>query len=60
MEIRKTTVVYEEINSENGAPVQPPLRRVAVGAVFKNPLAGQPSSASLQRLDQLPAVGRDQ
>jgi hypothetical protein len=53
MEIRKTTVVYEEIHSENGAPVRPPLRRVAVGAVFKNPLAGQPASASLQPLIDL-------
>jgi len=53
MEIRKTAIYFEEINSESGAPVRPPLRRVAIGAVFKNPLLGQPSGASLQPLIKL-------
>jgi hypothetical protein len=53
MELRKTAVFFEEINAEYGAPVCPPLRRVAVGAVFKNPLLGQPASASLQPLIDL-------
>lgn len=50
MNIRKTVVYQEEINSEYGAPVNPPLRRVAVGAVFKNPLAGKPAGADLKPL----------
>jgi hypothetical protein len=53
MELRKTAVYFEEINAEYGAPVRPPLRRVAVGAVFKNPLLGQPAGASLQPLIDL-------
>jgi hypothetical protein len=50
MDVRKTAVFFEEINSEYGAPISPPLRRVAVGAVFKNPLAGQPAGADLKPL----------
>ena len=50
MIIRKTVVFYEEVNSEFGVPVNPALRRVAVGAVFKNPLIGQPAGANLQPL----------
>jgi hypothetical protein len=50
MDVRKTAVFFEEINSEYGAPISPPLRRVAVAAVFKNPLAGQPAGADLQPL----------
>jgi hypothetical protein len=53
MELRKTAVFFEEVNSEYGGPVRPPLRRVAVGAVFKNPLLDQPASASLQPLIDL-------
>src|SRR5688500_14638601 len=50
MELRKTMVFYEEINSEYGAPVNPPSRRVALGAVFRNPLAGKPAGADLAPL----------
>lgn len=50
MLIRKTVAFFEEINSEFGAPVKPALRRVAVGAVFKNPLIGKPASADLKPL----------
>ena len=41
MDIRKTVTHVEEINSEYGARANPPLRRVAIAAVFKNPLAGK-------------------
>ena len=44
MEIRKTVTLVEEINSEYGARANPPLRRVAIAAVFKNPLAGKPGT----------------
>jgi hypothetical protein len=53
MDIRKIVVFGEEINSEYGAPVKPALRRIAIGAVFKNPLLGQPAGADLQPLIKL-------
>lgn len=50
MEIRKTVAQVEEINSEYGAPAQEPLRRVAIAAVFRNPLAGAATGADLKPL----------
>ena len=50
MDIRKTVTLVEEINSEYGAPANPPLRRVAIAAVFKNPLAGKAAGAELAPL----------
>ena len=50
MTIRKTVTLVEEISSEYGAPVSPPLRRVAIAAVFENPLAGKTAGADLQPL----------
>ncbi len=50
MEIRKTVTLVEEINSEYGVPAQKPLRRVAIAAVFTNPLAGAAAGADLKPL----------
>jgi amino acid synthesis protein len=50
MTIRKTVTFVEEINSEYGAPAKPPLRRVAIAAVFDNPLAGKAAGADLKPL----------
>lgn len=50
MEIRKTVTLLEEINSEYGARANPPLRRVAIAAVIKNPLAGKAAGADLTPL----------
>jgi hypothetical protein len=50
MTIRKTVTHVEEINSEYGAPAREPLRRVAIAAVFENPLAGKPAGANLKSL----------
>jgi amino acid synthesis protein len=50
MDIRKTVTLVEEINSEYGASAKPPLRRVAIAAVFKNPLAGTAVGADLTPL----------
>jgi hypothetical protein len=50
MDIRKTVTLLEEINSEYGARANPPLRRVAIAAVFKNPLAGKAAGADLKPL----------
>ena len=45
MTIRKTVTLIEEIHSEYGAPATPPLRRIAIAAVFDNPLAGASAGA---------------
>jgi hypothetical protein len=50
MTIRKTVTLVEEIHSEYGAPARPPLRRVAIAAVFDNPLAGKAVGADLKPL----------
>ena len=50
MDIRKTVTHLEEINSEYGARANAPLRRVAIAAVFKNPLAGKAAGADLKPL----------
>ena len=50
MDVRKTVTLVEEINSEYGARANPALRRVAIAAVFKNPLAGKAAGADLQPL----------
>ena len=50
MDVRKTVTLVEEINSEYGARANPPLRRVAIAAVFKNPLAGKAAGADLPPL----------
>jgi hypothetical protein len=51
--IRKTVTLVEEISSEYGAVVTPPLRRVAIAAVFENPLAGKAPGADLKPLIDL-------
>lgn len=50
MEIRKTVMLVEEINSEYGRRAAEPLRRVAIGCVFRNPLAGKPAGTDLAPL----------
>ena len=50
MDVRKTVTVVEEIASEYGARTNPPLRRVAIAAVFKNPLAGKAAGTDLTPL----------
>jgi hypothetical protein len=50
MDVRKTVTYVEEINSEYGTRANPALRRVAIAAVFKNPLAGKVAGADLQPL----------
>ena len=50
MNVRKTVAFVEVINSEYGARVSPPLRRVAIAAVFENPLAGKAPGSDLKPL----------
>jgi Amino acid synthesis len=40
-QIRKLVVTVEEVRTEGGRPVEPPLRRVAAIAVIQNPYAGR-------------------
>jgi hypothetical protein len=47
MTIRKTVTLVQEINSEYGATASPPLRRIAIAAVFENPRAGKADGADL-------------
>ena len=53
MDIRKTVTFEEEIAVENGTRLSPPLRRVAVGAVLRNPLANKPVGTDLAPLIDL-------
>src|SRR5262249_52314405 len=39
--IRKFVTVIEAAHSEAGIPARPPLRKVAVAAIFNNPYAGR-------------------
>lgn len=41
MDIRKVVTIVEEIHQEMGRQIQPPVRKVAVCAVIKNPFAGR-------------------
>jgi hypothetical protein len=41
MEIRKLVTLVDEVMSEAGRPVDPPIRRVVAAAVLRNPHAGQ-------------------
>lgn len=50
MNVRKTVTFVEEINSEYGINVSPPLRRVAIAAVFENPFAGKAPNTDLEPL----------
>jgi hypothetical protein len=53
MNVRKTVMYVEEIDSEYGAKLTPPLKRVAVGSVVTNPLAGKPAGADLKPLIEM-------
>ena len=53
--IRKIVTVVEEIASEMGRPVSPPVRRAAAVAVIANPFAG----AYVEDLAPLVAVGEE-
>jgi hypothetical protein len=51
--VRKIVLFEEEVLTEGGAAVSPPLRRVVAGAVFRNPLAGSPVGTDLAPLVEL-------
>ena len=54
-DIRKTSVVVEEIRTEQGRPVDPPTRKAAAIAVIKNPFAGK----YVEDLDELMEIGAE-
>jgi hypothetical protein len=53
MNVRKTVMYVEEIDTEYGAKLTPGLKRVAVGSVVANPLAGKPAGADLKPLIEM-------
>lgn len=53
--VRKVVTVVEEVSSEMGRPVSPPVRRAAAVAVIANPFAG----AYVEDLAPLIAVGEE-
>jgi hypothetical protein len=58
MEIRKILTATEELVSEEGRAANPPLRRVAVTAVVKNPCTGRYVEDLKPLIDGSEAVGR--
>lgn len=58
MEIRKIVTAIEELFSEAGRPANPPLRRVAVTAVCRNPCAGHYVEDLKPLIDGSEVIGR--
>lgn len=54
-EIRKIVTIVDEVMSEMGRPVDPPIRRAAALAVIANPFAGQ----YVEDLSPLIAIGEE-
>ena len=53
MTIRKIVTFSEDVRSHNGRELKPALRRVVLGAVMANPLAGKPVGTDLKPLIDL-------
>ena len=58
LKVRKILTFIEHITEEEGLPVEPPLRKVAVAAVVTNPYAGRYSDDLNNIVDDSPALGR--
>lgn len=58
MELRKILTFVEEATSEAGQRADPPLRKVAVVAVLKNPFAGGYVADLTELTDASLAIGR--
>ena len=54
--VRKYVLFEEEVVHEGGVELAPPLRRVVVGAVAANPLAGQPGLTDISPLVEISEV----
>lgn len=57
VEIRKITIVLEEVLREAGEPVSPPTRRAAAIAVIRNPFAGRYEKDLSELIDQGAELG---
>ena len=53
--IRKLTIIVEESHTEMGKPIEPPQRKVAVGAIVDNPFA----SSYVEDLEELYDLGKN-
>jgi hypothetical protein len=49
-DVRKYVYVEEQVVRQNDVVIEPPVSRVAIGAVFENPLAGQGAATDLAPL----------
>ena len=58
IKVRKFVTFIEHVVEETGIEVDPPLRKVAVAAVVKNPYAGRFSEDVNDIVDESPALGR--
>ena len=54
--VRKYVVFEEQVVHESGVALSPALRRVVIGAVAANPLAGQPGLTDISALVELSEV----
>src|SRR5450631_1845689 len=59
LEIRKTIVFLEEVRSEAGKRISPPLLKVAVAAIVQNPFAGKDQADLALLTEASQFVGRD-
>ena len=59
MDIRKIVTFVEDTHTEGGRPVVPPLRRVAVAAVIKNPYADRYEEDLSRLVDGGAELGRE-
>lgn len=59
MEIRKVLTFVEEVRSEMGAPVSPPLVKAAAAAIIKNPFAGVDQKDLSSLIDASAAIGEE-
>jgi hypothetical protein len=59
MQIRRTLAFCDEVSSEAGQPVTPPLRKVAVAAIIENPFAGRYERDLGPLTEASAAIGRE-
>ncbi len=59
MDIRKTVVFVEEVRSEKGHQVRPPILKVAVAAILENPFAGKDQYDLAPLVEASEGVGRE-
>jgi Amino acid synthesis len=59
VEIRKTLVFLEEVRAEKATRISPPLLKVAVAAIVKNPFAGRDQEDLTALIESSEHIGRE-